>query len=121
MFSPLKTYKSTFFLFVGFFIISSYSQAQEVTTYYRYFEIELRQSVDAGKDLKSNLFGEKPFQIHATCKLKNSVVISVPADYPKRVHQIEEEIKNSLKTVISEDKIESLHTIKALDLESFCQ
>ncbi|MFT6996347.1 MAG: hypothetical protein ACJAQ4_000086 [Cryomorphaceae bacterium] len=120
MFSPMKTFKSTFFLLIGF-IISAFSYAQESTAYFRYFEIELEQSVDLEKDVKSDLFSETPFQLRSSCNSRNSIVVAVPANYPKRVPQIEEELKTSLQSVFSSDKIESLHTITALDLESFCQ
>jgi len=121
MFSPLKTFKSNLFLLIGFLIISSFSLAQESTTYYRYFEIELKQSVDIKNDVKADLLRETPFLIHVTCGARNSVIVAVPADYPKRVHQIEDEIKSSLESVISTKKSKSLHTIKAIDLDSFCQ
>jgi hypothetical protein len=121
MFSPMKTFKSSFFLLIGFFIISSFSHAQESTEYFRYFEIELEQSVHLEKDIRSDLFSETPFQMHSSCSLKNSIIVAVPAEYPKRVHQIEDDLKTSLQSVISLDKIEALHTITALDLESFCQ
>ena len=79
------------------------------------------QSVDAEKDVRSDIFSETPFQLRSACSSRNSIIVAVSADYPKRVHQIEDELKTSLKSTISSDKIESLHTIKAMDLESLCQ
>jgi hypothetical protein len=121
MFSPLKTCKSTVFLLLGFFIISSFSYAQETTTFYRYFEVSFEQSIDSQRDVTSDLFNKTPFQLRSACSSRNSIIVAVPADYPKRVHQIEDELKTSLQSAFSSDKIESLQTIKATDLESFCQ
>jgi len=121
MFSPLKTFKSAIFLLIGFTIVSSFSQAQETSTYFRYFEIELTQSVNLEEDVRSDLFSDTTFELRSSCGAKNSFIVAVPANYPKRVYQIEEEIKTSLQSTISSDKIESLHTISAIDLESFCQ
>jgi hypothetical protein len=121
MFSPLKTFKSTIFLLIGFTIVSTFSQAQETSTHFRYFEVELNQSVNLVEDVRSDLFSDTPFQLHSSCGAKNSFIVAVPANYPQRVYQIEEELKTSIQGTISPDKIESLHTISALDLESFCQ
>jgi hypothetical protein len=106
---------------IGFSIFSSFSYAQESTTYFRYFEIELEQSVDLEKDIRSDIFRETPFQLRSSCTSRNSILVAVPADYPKRVHEIEAELKTSLKRIVSTKKIESLQTIKAIDLDSFCQ
>ena len=121
MLSLLKTFKLALCCSLGFFLISSFSQAQESASYYRYFEVKLEQSVDMEKDIRSELFSQTPFQLRTSCNSRNSVLVAVRADYPKRVYQIEDELKTVIQSRISSDNIQSIHTVSALDLESFCQ
>lgn len=113
--------RSTILLLAGFFIISLVSNAQESTKYFRYFEVKLEQSVELVNTSRSNSLAETPFTIQNSCTERHSIVIAVPADYPERVPQIKEDIKNALKKDIASRNILSLNSVKALDLESFCQ
>lgn len=120
MFSPLKTFKSTIFLLIGFCTISTFSTAQESADYFRYFEVKLEQSVDLEQRVNANLFRETPFSIHSTCSSRQTVIVAVSADYPKRVLQIEEELRITLKDIISTEKIKSVQTVKVSNLETLC-
>lgn len=73
------------------------------------------------KNIRSDLFSQTPFQLRTSCNSKNSFLVAVRADYPKRVYQIEDELKTVIQNRISSDNVQSIHTVSAVDLESFCQ
>jgi hypothetical protein len=121
MLSYVNACRSTFLLAVGTILFSTSLPAQESTQYFRYYEVKLDQSIRVQTDIRADIFGEKPFEIYGSCDSKNSVVVKVPANYPKRVYQIEEELKNAFSQALKESKITSLSPLKATDTESFCQ
>ena len=112
--------RSVFVLIFALLLISHFSEAQESAQYFRYFEVTFDETYTVRPDVGNDLFGEKPFEVSVSCIAKNSIIVKVPADYPKRVHQIENDLSYEINKALNSDKIKSLRQLKATDQESFC-
>lgn len=121
MLPRLNNYRSIFVLTFGLLFLSVSTAAQETTQYFRYFEVLFERSFDVQSNDHTDLLGEKPFKIHSSCSAKNSIIVKVPADYPKRVYQIENDLRDEINDALNSDKIKSLRQLKATEPESFCQ
>lgn len=100
--------------------MASPSFGQTSETYYRYFEITTDASVDT-EELAEGLFENLPFSVEAGCPARSAILIKVPANYPKRVEKTEEEILEKLQERIPPSSVMGIKTIKATEVENFCQ
>ena len=120
MFS-LKNSNFAFTLLVIGFLSIHKIQAQDSQEYFRYFELKMKSSVDIDDSSLSEKHAGKSFSIHSTCSTKHSIIIAVPASYPKRIDAIKDELAQQFKKEISKSQEEKIQVIKASDLQSFCQ
>ncbi|MEM9050525.1 MAG: hypothetical protein AAGC47_00605 [Bacteroidota bacterium] len=106
-------------------VISSFSinilQAQDSEEYFRYFELKMKSSVDIEDASLSEKTADYSFSIHSTCSTKHSIIIAVPASYPKRIDAIKDELAQRFKKEISKSQEDKIQVIKVSDLQSFCQ
>lgn len=95
--------------------------AQENGEYFRYYELKLKPSADLNKTFLSDKINESPFRFHSTCPINHSIVVSVSANYPKRIDAIKNELHQQFKKELSKADGEKIKVIKASDLQSYCQ
>lgn len=91
--------------------------AQDSGNYYRYFEVKT-QNTSLRSEMPEDFFTGTAFQLEESCTSK--IVVKIPADYPKRVPAIVEELTEAMKSRSSAVEIESIEIIKATEVENFC-
>jgi len=95
--------------------------AQKNVAYARYYEVKLKQSVKLETSSFSEKIKETPFRIHSLCSSHHTLLIAVPADYPKRIPAVKQELAQQFKKEISKFKEDDIKVIKVADLQSYCQ
>lgn len=91
--------------------------AQDSVTYYRYFEVKT-PNASFRSEMPEDFFSGTSFNLEESCTSK--ILVKIPADYPKRVPAIKEELLEAMRSRSSALEIESIETIKATEVENFC-
>ena len=81
----------------------------------------MNSSVDIDDSSLSEKHVGKSFSIHSTCSTKHSIIIAVPATYPKRIDAIKSELAQRFKKEVSKSQEDKIRVIKVSDLQSYCQ
>lgn len=90
--------------------------------YYRYFELEAKSiSENQSQNLKADFDKHEFMHVHATCPDKNTLVIAVDAQYPKRIEEMQEEISAVAGSVLKSRNITSLKSVPASERDLNCQ
>jgi hypothetical protein len=104
------------FVVIGI-LLSSEGQSQ---TYFRYFEVEAEESFNPD-ELSNEVFEGSTFEIEATCATRSSLIVRVPATYPKRIEAIESEVLEKLSAQIPAEAIKGISPVKPIEVENYCQ
>ncbi len=108
------------------FILSLSAQAQDpqnsAADYFRYFEVTTGAlSSDAQQKISNAFSRQDVIQTKMFCTRSNKLLIAVKADYPKRIDEISEEIRKTLKAAMKETNVFKIETIALSDTSNFCK
>lgn len=111
----------TLFL-ISFFLLCGTTSMSAQDKYYRYFELNIKTlTQDQAQLLTGDLNGKSGFELHATCPDKGKIVVKVDTAYPKRVPEIEEELKAFAGQRVKSKNILSVRTVPMDERNEICQ
>ncbi|MCA1752221.1 MAG: hypothetical protein ABR572_00365 [Cryomorphaceae bacterium] len=90
--------------------------------YFRYFELEAKSlSESQTQKLEADFEKHEFMHVHATCIEKKKFVIAVDAQYPKRIEDMTEDVREMAEGVLKSRNIASLNTVPASERDLSCQ
>lgn len=89
---------------------------------YRYFELDIKSlTTEQSQDIASHVANQRVMELHASCPDKQKMVIKVDASYPKRVPEIEEELKALAGKSVKSKNILSVRSVPVTERNEICQ
>ena len=110
-------------LFIGLFSTSATDAqpAEGKQTYQRTFEVKVEGWTQQEMDMLSRNLPENIIKINETCPEKNTILIGVDASHPKRIEDIQSEIREIFDGVFAPARIDKIKTIPHQKTVNYCK
>ncbi len=97
------------------------AQTESQTKYYRYFTVEVENISQAEFDqLSASRESNNHLQFEEICPIKELVLVTYDASVPKRIDDMEAEIKGALSAQFPSKEISNVETLVYSDKTNFC-
>lgn len=104
------------------FSYTAYSQNTTTEEYFRHFQIQVKNlSQEEFRSLQNQAKSDSVFEVLEYCSSASSILLRVSANHPKRVEEIQSEIKELVSEEVAKRRIIEVKHISYQDQFNFCK